>query len=219
MARTIINCSARLDNDIATNDLSELKSWLEEKAKAYNLEFLLAHLDDGVVWGKKLDDGRLATSNDILKKMKPQDNIQVKAAYETAPELRLETLQQVRLFGKNAELLLWRDGDNKPRARLIEDVTDAVNATWLQRFDEPQLLWGTHGIPANSDFTLIWEGSQGMHQIIPIKLDLDGECKIVKSKEPKLRVRHYLSKEGEAHVVASRLVGIDNINDEEVNHG
>jgi hypothetical protein len=59
---------------------------------------------------------------------------------------------------------------------------------------------------------LIWEGSQGMHQIIPIKLDVDGDNKIVKGKEPKLRVRHYLNKkeEGEARMVASRLVGIDN---------
>lgn len=48
MARTIINCSARLDKDFATNDLSELKTWLEEKAKAYNLAFLLAHLDASV---------------------------------------------------------------------------------------------------------------------------------------------------------------------------
>lgn len=220
MARTIIDCSARLDKDIATDDLSELKTWLEEKAKAYNLEFLLSHLDDGVVWGKMLGNGHLAISGEVLKKMEQQDNIQVQATYGAAPELRLETLQQARLFGEKAELLLWRDGDGNLRARLIEDTDDAATATWLQCFDEPQLLWGTHGIPAkveadnemNEKFTLIWEGSQGMHQIIPIKLEVDGENKIVEKKEPKLRVRHYLNKEKdrEARVVASRLVGIDN---------
>lgn len=141
----------------------------------------------------------------------------MQATYAAAPELRLETLQQARLFAEKAELLLWRDGDGNLRARLIEDTDDAATATWLQCFDEPQLLWGTHGIPANDDFTLIWEGSQGMHQIIPIKLALDGESKIVKGKEPKLRVRHYLNKEEdrEARVVASRLIGIDNIEETE----
>ncbi len=222
MTRTITTANpARLDTNIATDDLVKLKPWLEEKAKDFKLDFLLAHLDDGVVWGKNLGDASLAISREILTKMKPQDNIQMQAAYETAPELRLETLQQARLFGKEAELLLWRDGDNNFHARLIADVTDAATATWLQCFDEPQLLWGTHGIPAdvesdkelNDQFTLIWEGSQGMHQIIPIKLDLvQSDSKIVKGKEPKLRVRHYLNKkeDGEARVVVSRLVGIDN---------
>lgn len=217
MARTIIDCSARLDKDIATDDLSELKTWLEEKAKAYNLEFLLSHLDDGVVWGKMLGNGHLAISGEVLKKMEQQDNIQVQATYGAAPELRLETLQQARLFGEKAELLLWRDGDGNLRARLIEDTDNAATATWLQCFDEPQFLWGTHGIPADDGFTLIWEGSQGMHQIIPIKLEVvDGDNKIVQGKEPKLRVRHYLNKEedGEARVVASRLVGIDNEKEE-----
>ena len=141
---------------------------------------------------------------EILKKMEHQENPEVIAAYEFIPQLRLETLQQARLFGENAELLLWRDGDNKLQARLIQDADDVSKVTWRECFDEPQLLWGTHGIPANieidgelnDNFTLIWEGSQGMHQIIPIKLEVDGESKIVKGKEPKLRVRHYLCKEG-----------------------
>jgi len=215
MTRTIINCPALLDANIATDDLSELKTWLEGKANAHNLNWLLAHLDDGVVWGNR-QGGRLVLASEILKKMEQQDNIQVKAAYEATPELRLETLQQARLFGKKAELLLWRDGDNQFHARLIKD-SDTTNATWLDCFDEPQLLWGTHGIPADDKFTLIWDGSQGMHQIVPIKLALDVDSKIVENKFPKLRVRHYLSHEGEARVVASRLFGIDN--DEEVNHG
>jgi CRISPR-associated protein (TIGR03984 family) len=202
---------ARLEK-IATGDLVELKPWLEKKAKKYELKWLLAHLDDGVVWGRILDAGPLATSDEVLKDMKQHDNLTVKADDNFTPPLRLETLQQARLFGEKAELLLWRDGDNELHARLIADVTDTANTTWPQCFDEPQLLWGTHGIPANDDFTLIWEGSQGMHQIIPIKLDVDGDNKIVKGKEPKLRVRHYLNKkeEGEARMVASRLVGIDN---------
>lgn len=217
MTRTITDANpARLEK-IATGDLVELKTWLEEKGKAYSLEFLLAHLDDGVVWGKMLVNGPLVISGEVLKKMEQQDNIQVKAAYEAAPELRLQTLQQARLFGEKAELLLWRDGDNELHARLIADTKDVANATWLECFDEPQLLWGTHGIPADDDFTLIWEGSQGMHQIIPIKLDVDGDNKVVEKKEPKLRVRHYLNKEEdcEARVVASRLVGIDNVKETE----
>lgn len=216
--RTITTSPARLNTEITTRDLSNLTIWLTSQAKTHKLLWLLAHLDDGVVWGKRLGE-RLVTSVGILKEMKQQDNSQVKSAYEVTPELRLETLQQARLFGENAELLLWRDGDNQFHARLIEDTSDPTNATWLQCFDEPQLLWGTHGIPAkveadnelNEKFTLIWEGSQGMHQIIPIKLEVDSDNKIVKSKAPKLRVRHYLNKkaEGEARVVASRLAGID----------
>lgn len=208
-------------------DSAVLLNWLTEQAKTHGSCFLLAHLDDGVVWGEMFGD-RLVLASEVLREMEPQNNPEVKAAYDFTPPLRLETLQQARLFGENAELLLWRDGDNKLSARLIKDTNDPTSADWLEYFDEPQLLWGTHGIPAkiesdhelNEKFTLIWEGSQGMHQIIPIKLEVDDNSKIVKNKAPKLRVRHYLNKEGEARIMASRLVGVDNnSNDEEVNHG
>lgn len=215
MKRKIKEASA-LAKLIDTKGLTDLTAWLTDQAKTYSLDWLLAHLDDGVVWGKR-QGGRLVLASEILKKMQQQENPEVKATYGVTPELRLDTLQQARLFNEKAELLLWRDGDNQLQARLIQDPSDEITVTWLECFDEPQLLWGTHGIFADDEFTLIWDGSQGMHQIVPIKLELDSESKIVKNKEPKLRVRHYLSKEGEARVVASRLFGIDN--EEEVNHG
>ena len=36
---------------------------------------------------------------------------------EVSPKLRAKTLQQARLFGSDAEVLLWRDGDGAWMAR------------------------------------------------------------------------------------------------------
>ena len=46
---------------LAVAETDSLKAWLAEKAKEYQLTTLLAHADNGVVWGK-VDDGTLVTA-------------------------------------------------------------------------------------------------------------------------------------------------------------
>ncbi|MEP7342333.1 MAG: CRISPR-associated protein Csx19 [Acidobacteriota bacterium] len=173
------------------SELSDVQGWLQGKAKEHGLRWLLAHADDGVIWGKVLDDGTLVTSHEAAKGNKTAKNI--------CPELRCATLQQARLFGKEAELLLWRDGDNVFHGRLIVNAKDGETPGWKLAFDEPQLLWGTPGASLLHEFTLLEDGAQGLRHAVPLP-----------ANTPKLRaqlcVRHYLAQEDFARVVVSRLV-------------
>jgi len=74
-------------------------AWMVKHAQQYNLRYLLAHADDGVIWGR-IDNSELHTSHGIAP---------------ASPSLHPSTLQQARLFSPAGELLLWRD-DNGWRA-------------------------------------------------------------------------------------------------------
>lgn len=173
--------------------------WLLEQAHEYSLKWLLAHADDGVIWGR-VDSGRLVTSYEAARNHAHGRNVCL--------PLRIETLQQARLFAPHAELLLWRDGNKQEtwHAGLIRDAQnsdEAANALWTDAFDEAQMLWGTHGDRLPDDFTLLRDGSQGLRHAVPLSLRLDADGK---TDPPRLIVRHYLNGEGLARIVASRLV-------------
>lgn len=89
--------------------------WLSQRMQIHKLNYLLAHADDGVIWGR-LDDERLNTSHD--------------AAPEHAPPLRTETLQTARIFGPDGELLIWRDEMGAWTARLISETTPDTSPKW-----------------------------------------------------------------------------------------
>lgn len=208
---------AVVDPSIPTDELNsrakEIKVWLEERAKNYDLELLLAHADDGVIWGK-IENNNLITSGEVIKKtllaQTSQEQAELDAAIEVCPELMTITLQQARLFSENAELLLWRDGDNIFQARLIRDVQgdEKEAAAWNESLDESQMLWGTHGTPLSDGFTLLRDGAQGLRHAVPIPVKLDAKDK-GKVSPLYLTVRHYINKEGFARVVASRLVKLE----------
>ncbi len=173
---------------VATDSLSNVKDWLQAQATRYQLKWLLAHADDGVIWGT-VDNGQLVTSDSV--------------APEVSPPLRTETLQQARLFAEHAELLLWRDGDNQWHARLIRRPADGETPTFTEAIDEPHMLWGTHGKHCNG-FTVLWDGAQGLRHAVPMELPL-GENN--ETDPPRLWVRHYLQEDpnGFTRIVVSRL--------------
>src|SRR5512139_3925873 len=83
----------------------DLFEWLNAHAQTYNLKYLLAHADDGIIWGH-FRQGNLNISNCVL----PQ-----------SPLLRLATLQQCRVFSQAGEVMLWRFG-GEWKARFIGDL-------------------------------------------------------------------------------------------------
>lgn len=206
MTRQIINSNAIIKN-ISVTDVEKLVEWLEkqiEENQQLNFEYLLAHTDDGVVWGK-VKNGKLLLSSDVDAQI--------------SPPLIVETLQQVRLFSPKAELLVWRDGNNHLNARIISNSTDAEKPDFTDAIDEAQILWGTDiEKPKNknnleNEFTLIKEGSQGLRHIVPVKI----ECKFKEGTRPlHLLVRHYISEdiEGFNRIVASRLLSLEVKNNE-----
>lgn len=170
--------------DLAKGFEPNLSDWLAVRAREYHLSYLLAHADDGVIWGRVDSDG-LRTSHSV--------------APDISPELRPETLQHCRLFGPAGELLVWRDG-NRWRARLAADGDCPAE----DRFDEDQLLWGTGVEDRPGSFTLLRDGAQGLRHAVPIPVNEQQ----VGRHEVRLRVRHYLSydADGQARVSLSRLV-------------
>ncbi len=163
--------------------VAEPAKWLVAQARQQGLRFLLAHADDGVIWGRIDDDG-LHTSYGIAP---------------SSPVLRSSTLQQARLFDTAGEVLIWRSDDGWC-ARLATDGWDAAEAI----IDEDQILWGDTAQPAPHGFTLMREGAQGMCHAVPIGVTPEQ----LQTHPLRLRVRHYLTEnaDGEALIVLSRLV-------------
>lgn len=168
--------------DIPANLDSEPRSALAELARKYALRWLLAHADDGVIWGELRADG-LHLSSDVFP--------------DISPPLRTVTLQQVRLFGPQAEILLWKDGSGW-RARLIRDEGEERDCV-----DEAHMLWGTEIEERRDGFTRLREGREGLRHAPPLP----------DSARPPvyLRVRHYIAYnlDGQAYIAYSRLMGID----------
>ena len=179
-------------------------TWLAGQARRRGLSYLLAHADDGVIWGWM--DGP-----DLLLSHQPFPKI--------SPELREPTLQQARLFGPDAELMVWRDGEGCWQARLLCDENEcdenAPDAPWC--FDEAQVLWGDRREgEASLGFTLVSDGQQGLRHAVPPP---DGEIIFPEPGYRPLRlgIRHYLEpdEDGMLVIVHSRLTGLRAIQREE----
>ena len=98
-ARERLNTPSTLDTlgeQTFAND-EALMAWLTEQAGDYELTTLLAHADDGVIWGKFDQGWQLSSAN----------------FPDNSPPLRLETLQGCRMFAETAEVYLWRDEQDK----------------------------------------------------------------------------------------------------------
>ncbi|MBE9120862.1 TIGR03984 family CRISPR-associated protein [Tychonema sp. LEGE 07199] len=173
-------------------DDDELRSWLESKASSVSAQtsYLLAHAEDGIIWGR-FDSKKLTTAEKIFHK---RDQVDL-------PELRLLTLQQCRIFGRDGEILLWRISETKFKWRFIGNPEE-------DKIPESQILWGTHG-EKQRNFTLLWDGSQGLKHAVPFTdIELEGDRLV---KPVRLLVHHYIKYEEEtglARIYRSRLVDL-----------
>jgi len=154
---------------------NELAEWLNRQATQYALAFALAFADDGVIWGRF--DGAWKWSGDALA---------------VSPPFRLNTLQQIRLFGADAELFLWR-ADRNWQGRVIVDGAGETR----EYLDELQLLWGAKEGEEKNGFVLRRDRGQGLRHTPPLQI----------ANEGKLRIRNYLDydQDGCVKIIASRL--------------
>lgn len=155
---------------------SEFTAWLNQQAAQHKLSAALAFADDGVIWGRF--DGAWKWSGDASTVSSP---------------FRMNTLQQLRLFGARAELFLWRVHGNWQGRLIVESGNETRDY-----FDEAQLLWGTKDGDEMNGFWLMREGKQGLLHSPPAHIANAGE----------LMTRSYLEydEEGCARILASRLV-------------
>lgn len=169
----------------------ELKDWIDAMANEYGLCYLLAHADDGVIWGH-FKKGQLLTS----------DAVNPKYQFFQFPPLRSITLQQCRIFGTEGEVLLWKSAGTW-KARFVGQLD-------LEAISEAQILWGTKGEEfADEGFTVLQDGSQGLRHAVP----LTGIrfAKLEENHRPvRLLVHHYIDYDcdGLARIVLSRLVDL-----------
>lgn len=191
MSREIIECSYSITPvEVNAEFADDPTGWLVKKASAHKLTTLLAHADDGVIWGRMVGE-QLALSDDVFP--------------EVSPPLRAITLQQARLFGKHAELLVWRDGDGQWRARLLDD-TGTEQQGWC--FNEPQLQWGDHEEGKKDGFTLVAEGQEGLRHAVPLpaaQIPFDSPKKKDDRWHPlRLGVRHYLERDEDGTLIIAQ---------------
>jgi len=159
-------------------------AWLSQQFQKYNFRWLLAHADDGIIWGEMRQDG-LHLSN--------------KPFPEVSPSLRLITLKEARLFNENAEMHIWRDGKTW-KGTLIKEEDGSVAGC----YDESYLLWGTKKGKTEDGFTLVYQGTEGLYHAPPVIIDEGDQFQI------NIKVRHFLDydPEGQAYVDFSRLVSL-----------
>ena len=174
----------------------QLVQWLESQATEYHLDYLLAHADDGVIWGR-FDQGKLTTADQI-----PFSNIEL-------PALRQMTLHQCWVFGQAGEVFLWSEGEAW-RSRHISNEWEKSYLNKNNYIEEDQLLWGTQATQ-QGNFTLLQDGSQGLKHAVPttdrIAIDATDGKKL--AKPVRLTVRHYIdydTEDGMARIFLSRLV-------------
>ncbi len=183
-----IQCTVESKTGIAFE--TKLEDWLVKKAKSHNLCWLLAHADDGVIWGQVGGDG-LLTSHQAFEEV------------HVSPPLDKATVQQVRLFGPNGELYLWRVNDQW-QMRTIDEGTGPATAY----YDEPYLLWGDGKLEQceqNEGFILLRQGAEGLRHAPPLPPAPELPLCLV--------VRHFLDDDpdGQAYVAFSRLVSITSL--------
>lgn len=178
----------------------DLRSWIIAKATQYNLQYLLAHADDGINWGI-VDNGQITVSHDCYP--------------DHAPQLRPATLQQVRLFGDGGELYLWRV-DDQWCGRFLDGKRDHEADTYSTTY----LLWGTsedtRQKPDDERFILLADGEEGLRHAPPRLKDFDANSHYLA-----LKVLHYIAYDGDgqAHVAASRLGGLQTVKREKKAEG
>lgn len=168
----------------------DIKTWMEQQANTHNLRWLLAHADDGVIWGGVRND-----------------NLHL-STHLSGPELRAKTLQMVRMFGEAGELYIWKSNNGWSARLVLEGEGDTK-----QYYDETQLLWGTHVDKIEDGFVLLHHGAEGLRHAPPMQLPVG------KLERPlMLNVRHFVNydDDGQAYVEFSRLISIGLLNKMEV---
>lgn len=158
--------------------------------------WLLVHADDGVIWGQLRDD-RLVTAREIFGE-------------KAAPPLRAQTIQQARLFNREAEIRVWRKENSFQACRIVD-----APAGKTEFFDEEHFLWGTRIIARRDGFTRVAEGARGFVQAVPLDVPdgaFDSGVSAPNSGRHPLRlgVRHYVEydSDGQAYISLSRLTGL-----------
>lgn len=161
-----------------------------EGAEGYR--WLLAHLDAGVIWGRFDRRSGWVLSSTIFP--------------EVSPPFRAPRLQTLRLFGPDAEALIWRT-DQGPRGRILHDGDTLPKDHPGAPFNSTQVLIGDRrrGDPIDN-FTLVTDATGARHAV---PINVDAAAFAGGAHWPlRLHVRNYFEEveaTGAVRIAASRL--------------
>ncbi|MGH8884228.1 MAG: type III-D CRISPR-associated protein Csx19 [Egibacteraceae bacterium] len=183
---------------LSPEDCGQLLDWVLGEGPppddAGNPRWLLAHCDDGVVWGhRRTPDGSWALSS---------------AAFPAvSPPLRAGTLQELRVFGFDEERLVWR-ADGGLAGRRLRDAPNG-RGEGTEHVEDVRIVRGEH-VPEEprSGFTLVTD-SAGSRHAVPTAC---AEAEFKNGQRVRLVLRHYLeqdSKTGAVRIAATRLVDLE----------
>jgi len=167
------------------------KAWLNAHARP-DMPYVLAYADDGVIWGKRQEDGTVWLSGEVFSDPARYPAVAVK--------FRLDTLQQIRLFGPAGERLIWRTREGFAGRSMTDGP--ALNE---DTFEQAYLLWHQgqpEAVDRQAGFALLQEGGQGPRHAPPVIPN--------GSQRPRLVVRHYVAydDQDQAYIALSRLVDL-----------
>jgi CRISPR-associated protein (TIGR03984 family) len=161
-----------------------------------DLVWLLAHCDDGVVWGRR--EGarwRLSTA----------------AFPDVSPPLEPRRLQQLRLFGPLREVLLWRAPEGLV-GRVLLDAGPVGGDDPRRPRDEEYVLLGDRPLgPPRDGFTLVGDARGSRHAVPVVCLPAHFQRGPRAGWPLRLQVRHYFAEEeptGLVRAAATRLVHV-----------
>lgn len=163
--------------------VNDLMFSMNGQVSSGNYKYLLAHADDGVIWGY-VDGSALKLSGAEFPHISPQ--------------LRPETLWEARLFGETAEWHVWKSENSWHSCVITDGAGESGRA-----FDERYILWGTDEAESSKNkFYPVQEADLGIVHTPPIKM--------TDRHAIKLSVRHYVAYDdgGAAYVKISRLTNL-----------
>jgi len=175
--------------EMSEQDCEMAVAWVAKGGPAFqalgNCRWLLAHCDSGVCWGLRNGGG-----------------------WELGADwMELGKIQQLRIFGRDAEGLVWWDGA-RMQGRIARDKPDGGSELWLKAKDEEWILLGNRRLEGRGKFTLVGDETGACH-VAPAQLD---SALFAGDRWPlRMRVRHYFEQDPETGVVrvgASRLVDV-----------
>ena len=163
-----------------------------------DLRWLLAYCHDGVVWGRREGDSW---------------QLACEAFPEVSPRPQRRNLLEARLFGPQAEILLWQaEGAFHARRMATQSGPEGHPLAPKQ---ETYLVRGDRVLAAaRNGFTLVGDAS-GSRQAVPLRC---GDDDLRQGQGLRLEVCHYLEQDPESGVVrvaASRLVDLKMGSEEE----
>jgi CRISPR-associated protein (TIGR03984 family) len=153
-------------------------------------QWLLMHCDSGVVWGR-FESGGWRLSSEAFPEISPAISANAR-----------KTVQQVRLFGKGGETLIWRV-DRSKAAFLGRTIEDAPVEESKAPLNDRMLLIGDRVIDSKHGFSLIGDATGACHAV-PVPAE-------ALALPLALRVKHYfemIEPSGSLRIGVTRLCGL-----------